>query len=28
WVSKPLAVAKTLPSDEVLFGSEVMAMVG
>jgi sulfoacetaldehyde dehydrogenase len=28
WVSKPLAVAKTLPSDEELFGSEVMAMVG
>jgi sulfoacetaldehyde dehydrogenase len=28
WVSKPLAVAKTLPSDEELFGKEVMAMVG
>ncbi|MEY4500362.1 MAG: hypothetical protein RIS52_252 [Pseudomonadota bacterium] len=27
WVSKPLAVAKTLPSDEVLFG-DVMALVG
>ena len=27
WVSKPLAVAKTLPSDEELFG-EVMAKVG
>jgi sulfoacetaldehyde dehydrogenase len=28
WVSKPLAVTKTLPSDEELFGEEVMAMVG
>jgi sulfoacetaldehyde dehydrogenase len=28
WVSKPLAVAKILPSDEELFGEEVMAMVG
>ncbi len=27
WVSKPLAVAKTLPSDEDLFG-DVMALVG
>jgi sulfoacetaldehyde dehydrogenase len=27
WVSKPLAVAKTLPSDEELFG-DVMALVG
>ena len=28
WVSKPLAVAKQLPSDEVLFGKYVMALVG
>jgi sulfoacetaldehyde dehydrogenase len=28
WVSKPLAVAKVLPSDEELFGAEVMAMAG
>jgi sulfoacetaldehyde dehydrogenase len=28
WVSKPLAVAKELPSDEVLFGADVMALVG
>jgi sulfoacetaldehyde dehydrogenase len=28
WVSKPLAVAKTLPSDEELFGKDVMAAVG
>jgi sulfoacetaldehyde dehydrogenase len=28
WVSKPLATPKVLPSDEVLFGADVMAMVG
>jgi sulfoacetaldehyde dehydrogenase len=28
WVSKPLVKAKELPSDEVLFGAEVMAAVG
>ncbi len=28
WVSKPLAVAKVLPSDEVLFGRDVMELVG
>jgi sulfoacetaldehyde dehydrogenase len=28
WVSKPLAVAKTLPSDEVLFGKDLMAKLG
>ena len=28
WVSKPLAVAKKLPSDEELFGKEVMELVG
>ncbi|MEO5597031.1 MAG: aldehyde dehydrogenase family protein [Novosphingobium sp.] len=28
WVSKPLAVTKTLPSDEVLFGKDVMELVG
>jgi sulfoacetaldehyde dehydrogenase len=28
WVSKPLAVAKTLPSDEELFGADIMAAVG
>ncbi len=28
WVSKPLAVAKELPSDEELFGEDVMALVG
>ena len=28
WVSKPLAVAKQLPSDEALFGKEVMELVG
>jgi sulfoacetaldehyde dehydrogenase len=28
WVSKPLAVAKQLPSDEELFGKEVMAALG
>ncbi len=28
WVSKPLAVTKELPSDEALFGKEVMALVG
>ncbi len=28
WVSKPLAVTKTLPSDEELFGTEIMAAVG
>jgi sulfoacetaldehyde dehydrogenase len=28
WVSKPLAKAKKLPSDEALFGADVMAAVG
>ena len=28
WVSKPLAIAKTLPSDEILFGKDVMTKVG
>jgi sulfoacetaldehyde dehydrogenase len=28
WVSKPLVKAKELPSDDVLFGAEVMAAVG
>jgi sulfoacetaldehyde dehydrogenase len=28
WVSKPLAVPKELASDEVLFGKDVMALVG
>ncbi len=28
WVSKPLAVAKILPSDDVLFGRELMARLG
>jgi sulfoacetaldehyde dehydrogenase len=28
WVSKPLAVAKELPSDEALFGKDVMALAG
>ncbi len=28
WVSKPLAVAKELPSDEALFGEDVMSLVG
>ena len=28
WVSKPLAVAKTLPSDDVLFGKELIAKLG
>ena len=28
WVSKPLAVPKQLPSDEELFGKDVMALVG
>ena len=28
WISKPLAQAKVLPSDEVLFGRDVMELVG
>jgi sulfoacetaldehyde dehydrogenase len=28
WVSKPLAVAKQLPSDEVLFGKDIIELVG
>ena len=28
WVSKPLAVPKVLPSDEELFGKDVMARLG
>lgn len=28
WVSKPLAVTKVLPSDEELFGADIMAAVG
>jgi len=28
WVSKPLATPKTIPSDEVLFGKEIMEAVG
>jgi sulfoacetaldehyde dehydrogenase len=28
WVSKPLAKAKELPSDELLFGADIMARVG
>ncbi len=28
WVSKPLAVPKVLPSDEVLFGAELMTRLG
>lgn len=28
WVSKPLAVAKTIPSDEDLFGKDIIALVG
>ncbi len=28
WVSKPLAVAKTLPSDEDLFGTDIIAALG
>ena len=28
WISKPLAVPKVLPSDETLFGNEIMELVG
>ncbi len=28
WISKPLAKAKTLPSDEELFGKDIMELVG
>ncbi len=28
WISKPLAQAKVLPSDETLFGNEIMELVG
>ena len=28
WVSKPLAVTKELPSDEALFGKDMMELIG
>ena len=28
WVSKPLAKTKVIPSDEELFGKEIMELVG
>lgn len=28
WISKPLAVSKVLPSDEALFGKDIMELVG
>jgi sulfoacetaldehyde dehydrogenase len=28
WVSKPLKVAKTLPSDEALFGEDIIELIG